>query len=62
VSATRLLEQQFDILGQDPLAVAAELTMMAVEIMIPRQLLRGAGLLLNYDPRGYSIASIGVLG
>jgi hypothetical protein len=33
-----LLEQQPDISGQDPLAVGAERAMMAVEIMIARQL------------------------
>ena len=38
MSATRLLEQQFDIPRQRPLAVGAERAMMAVAIMIAPQL------------------------
>jgi hypothetical protein len=44
VSAKRLLEQQSDIPGQDPLAISPKRAMMAVAIMIARQLTSCAAL------------------
>jgi hypothetical protein len=44
VSATRLLEQQSDIPRQNPLAISPKRAMMAVEIMIARQLTSCAAL------------------